>query len=693
LYLKMGLAPVPLPSRSKDPGFAGWPDFRLKPEELDQHFPPPQELNVAILNGAPSNNHHDVDLDVPEAIRAAPLLLPETGLVFGRKTAPASHRNFRTDTALDAAQEKYRDLDGKTLLELRGTNGITVYPPSLHQETGERIQWVCWDRAAEVTLADLQRAVRELAACCILARHMPTKGSRQDAYLALSGGLLRAGWDVDRVERFVQAVATAAGDEEVRKRVETAQDTTDKLAEDKNTTGWPTLIRLLDCGQEVVRRVHEWLGLDRKSTPATPSLLPPQENPWPEPPAEEAFHGPAGQVVRLIEPASEADPVAILIQILIGFGNLVGRTAYFVAEADKHYPNEFAVIVGKTAKARKGTSWGRVRRVLHLVEEVWEKDRVQSGLSSGEGLIWAVRDPIEKQERVKERGQPARYETVLADPGVEDKRLMVLEPEFANVLKQTERQGNTLSTVLRLAWDGLDLRTMTKNSPARAQGAHVSLIGHITADELRRYLSTTEMANGFGNRIMWYCARKSKTLPEGGRVDDGALSDLARQMGAALGLARQAGEVRREDEARALWAEIYGRLSEDRPGMAGALLARGEAHVMRLAMLYALLDGQKLIRPEHLMAAVALWEYVEQSVYHIFGDALGDPVADDILRLLRANPDGVSRTDLMHYFGRHQSSERIGRALGLLVEHRLAAQQRVETGGRPQERWVTTRRK
>ena len=112
-----------------------------------------------------------------------------------------------------------------------------------------------------------------------------------------------------------------------------------------------------------------------------------------------------------------------------------------------------------------------------------------------------------------------RYEEVEADPGVADKRLLVYEPEFANVLKQTERQGNTLSAILRNAWDGRDLRSMTKNSPARATGAHVSLIGHITADELRRYLTQTETANGFGNRHLWICADRSKMLPEGGVID------------------------------------------------------------------------------------------------------------------------------------------------------------------------------
>src|SRR5262249_46738903 len=234
--------------------------------------------------------------------------------------------------------------------------------------------------------------------------------------------------------------------------------------------------------------------------------------------------------------------------------------------------------VGRTSKARKGTSWGNIESLYREAEEQWAAERVQTGLSSGEGLIWAVRDPIQKRERVKERGEPVHYEEVEADPGIEDKRLLVYEPEFANVLKQTERQGNTLSAVLRLAWDGRDLRTLTKNSPARATGAHISLGGHITADELRRYLTTAEAAHGFRNRHLGLCAQRSKLLPEGGRIDPGEWAALRGELVGAITFARGAGEVRRDDEARAVWREVYGGLSEGRPGLAGALLARAEAH-------------------------------------------------------------------------------------------------------------------
>src|SRR5262249_47577165 len=154
-----------------------------------------------------------------------------------------------------------------------------------------------------------------------------------------------------------------------------------------------------------------------------------------------------GEIVRTIEPASEADPAALLVQALVAFGNVIGREPHFVVEGDRHHTNEYVVIVGQTSKARKGTSWGRIKALFQEVEGDWATRHVVPGLSSGEGLLQAIRDPEQDEE-----GE--------GDPGVTDKRLLAYEPEFANVLKQTERNTNILSVTLRQAWDTGSLRTL-----------------------------------------------------------------------------------------------------------------------------------------------------------------------------------------------------------------------------------------
>jgi hypothetical protein len=414
----------------------------------------------------------------------------------------------------------------------------------------------------------------------------------------------------------------------------------------------------------------------------------PSANLWPDPLNEAAYHGLAGEFVRLVEPISEADPVALLVQFMAGFGSVIGRSAYFTVEQTRHFMNIFAVIVGQTAKARKGSSWSHVLRVFEACDSVWAADRVKGGLSSGEGLIWHVRDPIYKMEAVKERGRSTgEYQEICIDRGVEDKRLLVQEAEFSTVLRMTERDGNTLSAIIRKAWENGNLESLTKNSPAKASSAHISLVGHIVKDEVKRYLGRTEAGNGFANRFIWLCAKRSKAICEEIPPDAVNFSPFITRLKAAIDTAKATTLLRRDEGAQDIWREVYPKLSEGAPGLFGAVTSRAEAQVMRLACLYALLDGAALVRATHLRAALALWEYSEASARFIFGDALGDPMADEILRALRNNLDGLTRTQISDLFGRNRDRGQIGRALGTLLELGLVQMVAEGTDGRSAERW------
>jgi hypothetical protein len=168
------------------------------------------------------------------------------------------------------------------------------------------------------------------------------------------------------------------------------------------------------------------------------------------------------------------------------------------------------------------------------------------------------------------------------DAGEPDKRLLVIEPELAVVLRVIAREANILSGLIRQAWDAGDLGTLTKHSPLRATGAHVSLIGHITEEEVRRYLTETERANGFANRFLWLLVRRSKALPDGTPVPDGVLAPFLDTLRQVVAFSENVGELSRDGEARTLWREVYPTVSEGESGMVGAILNRAEAQVLRL---------------------------------------------------------------------------------------------------------------
>lgn len=393
---------------------------------------------------------------------------------------------------------------------------------------------------------------------------------------------------------------------------------------------------------------------------------------WPPPPDHDAFHGLPGAIVAKIAPNTEADPVAILTQLLVCCGALIGRGAHFQIEATLHHPNEFAVLIGDSSRARKGSSFDHVAKLMTEADPSFPS-RLSTGLSSGEGLIWTLRDPA---------GQ---------DPGNPDKRLLVVEPEFASALKAASREISTLSPTLRSAWDGRPLAVLTRTAPARATGAHVAIIGHITHTELRRYASAIEIANGLLNRFLLLCVRRVRLLPEGG--DPNPLKDtgLARYLATTLKHARTTGQVKLADDTRELWWHTYPQLTEPADGLAGQLTARAEAHTIRLALLYTLLDATNTIRPEHLQAALALWDYAARSAGWAINQSTGDPLAEQIHAALTRSPDGLTRTQLRDLLHRNLPAERVEQALHTLIATGRATRHQNPTAGRPAEIWTATR--
>jgi hypothetical protein len=390
-----------------------------------------------------------------------------------------------------------------------------------------------------------------------------------------------------------------------------------------------------------------------------------QERDWPTlDPA--AHHGLAGKVVATLGPHTEADPVALLLSFLAAFGNAAnpsqGHGPRALVGATAHPARLNVLLVGETARARKGTAQAEVNRLMHDAAPEWYATRVMGGLASGEGLIAAVHD----------------------DDPLADKRLLAVESEFARVLAVAAREGNTLSAVLRQAWDTGDLRTMTRKDPLCASGAHISIVGHITAAELLRRLGDTEIANGFANRFLFALVRRSRKLPEGGQLDPAALDDLTGKVKATLGKAQQVGVLRRTEEARELWAKTYDGFGDGESGLAGALTARPEAQTLRLSVVYALLDGSQVIRPEHIRAALAVWEYCEASAYYVFGNALGDPVADQLLAAVAAAGEtGLDGEEQRAVFSRHVSANRLAQARSLLERRGFVTTESEQTGGRP----------
>ena len=379
--------------------------------------------------------------------------------------------------------------------------------------------------------------------------------------------------------------------------------------------------------------------------------------------------------------------MATLVQVLAAFGNMIGRTCFFSVGATRHYLNLFVALVGLTALGRKGTSWDVVRWTMAEVDPEWSAHCIASGMSSGEGLIFHVRDPVWQEKTVKDsKTKAVTKELVCTDPGVTEKRLLVVETEMGRVLKVMNRDANTLSDVLRQAWDTGDLRNLSKQAHNRATGAHITVIVHVTQADVRKHLTETDSANGFANRFVWALSRRSKNLPDGGNMEaenwepiTAALMDAVQRVRGAVGSdwtmtvgnsPTTATRITRTPAAKKAWHAVYDELSSAKPGLVGKILSRAEAQVMRIACLYAVLDGELEVDAVHLFAALALWEYCDASARLVFGNGGADPDVEKLVEALKASPDGLTRSQInVDVFGKHKRCARAGHA-AFRVAHR-----------------------
>ena len=717
--LARGVWPVAIKRKCKAPIGENWGAERPTEESLHATYAANRGAGVGIRLG-PEAGVIDFEVDGTDGEKSLRKILGGEPLTLGWASRRGPHYLFRWDPQLAKYGKSIIKVPELPGLEIRiGAEGVqlqSVCPPSVGDD-GKPRQWNDCDEIAELppsvfifldaytsrppepspaphaaftatsgtTLSVEERAIRYLATVEPAIQGQDGSGKTFGAACRVGPG-----FDLDPEtafrllrDHYSPRCVPPWSEKELRHKVEDAYKNEPDRGWLKDTPPPGASGGLAPSGKRTGRCAN---GPDDDDAPI---VLPE----WPAPPGPAAYHGLAGEIVRAIEAESEADPIALLVQLLIGFGSVIGRTAYMGVGNTWHHANEFAVMVGETSAARKGTSWSEVFRFLAAVDPDWRDKRILGGLSSGEGLIYHVRDPLEGKEPIREKGKVTGYQDVIQDHGVADKRLLVIETEFGGVLKVSGREGNKLSSVIRQGWDGSTLGNLTKSFPYRATGAHVSIIGHITADELTKLLTQCDQANGFANRFLWVCCRRSKLLPFGGRVPQDEVDRLRARLTEATTFARTVEMVKWTRDAMDIWEEAYRRLTASRPGALGMVTSRAEAHSLRLALSYALLDLSDRIEPKPLLAALALWDYCQRSAAYIFGDSTGDRDADRILEGLRAAPDGMTRYEIQRgVFGGHKPAGWLASKLALVLRVGVArVEMATDTGGRPAERWHSVR--
>jgi P4 family phage/plasmid primase-like protien len=278
-YIRLGFHPIPVPYQEKRPILKGWPRLRLNAETAPSYFNG-QPQNIGTLLGI--DGLCDIDMDCPESRRAGSVLLPETGAMYGRTSAPYSHMLYRVDGELRSLEYKDPLLDAPSeramLLEVRslkadGTVGFqSLLPPSVHDKTREPYQWAndATQLPANVDVEDIRTAARKTAAAALLGRHFAKEGSRHPAFLALAGILARAEWTEAESIRFHRALYRVLwpGEMELPHCKTEVQTTFAKYKQNPELplSGIPRLKQFID--PRVVDKALEWLEISGTQRPS-----------------------------------------------------------------------------------------------------------------------------------------------------------------------------------------------------------------------------------------------------------------------------------------------------------------------------------------------------------------------------------------------------------------------------------------
>ena len=346
------------------------------------------------------------------------------------------------------------------------------------------------------------------------------------------------------------------------------------------------------------------------------------------------LYGLVGDVARAGSETTEANPYAVAANFIAFMSCAVGRGPYMPVGNTWHHTRMFMLHIGRSGRGRKGDAVSLLRRIEHALEALSKDASPQvhsGGLSSREGLVYLIHDGYtEGKEEV---------------PAILDKRLLVIESEFANVLHQGKREGNTLSAALRDCWDGVSMRPATKSNRLWATDPHIAMIGAVTPSELLGLMASRELKNGFANRFLMFWAERTKMLafPRATRQEDvDALAQRVLEVLQFCQAERWADKdhmrVELSQDARKRYEVLYyGELNDNSAGeRITALIERRAPMLLRLAMLFALCDKTATVEVHHINAALAWVRYSVESVKFIFASAADEVKAAETTETAQA---------------------------------------------------------
>ena len=743
-YVRRGWRVVPIPLKEKAPRLAGWQNLRLAGSDLIRSFSGPP-MNIGVLLGEPSGIV-DVDLDAPEALKLAADLLPPTDSIFGRNGNPASHRIYAA-TVNGRSSAKFTGPAGDSLVEIRSTGAQTLFPCSVHP-SGDVVDWESNGEPQHVDLAALETAARELAAGCLLLRRYPESGSRHDFALGLAGGLLRAGWSVPRVERFVEVLSTTAGDDEVEDRVRAVADTKAAITAGLKTTGWPSLARLIDGTEpkeKYVGRVRQLLRVDNTRSGSAQSRVSSTSTPTPSAPrlwrpfAVEMLPKPIRNFVVEGSKATGVDTIMYTMPVLAVCAAAIGTTRQAKVKRTWLEPSILWTATVARSGQTKSPPFDDAVRPLKIRETQSLRDHEDVLLEHDANVTrwelankeWKSKGYDEDSDPPPKPAKPEPSRLITTDPTIEAIALLLSNNPRGLLLARDELSGWIGSHNAYKGGRGGDISSWnemyhgrmaiidrkTGDKTIHCDHASVSVTGTIQPRILRRVLTPEYFEAGLSARLLL-----AMPPPRRKRWTDSELSESTELVydhiiGNLLKLKHrdESGghtspiDVPFTTDAKKLFIEFFNQhaIVQDQTSDddLAAAFAKLEAVAARLALIFHFirladddptLDDPDFIGAEDITPAITITQWFvheTRRIYDLFHDDDIDVEARDLLDWVVRQGGDVAPRDLQRHSRTYPTSEAAIAALDDLVRRRWGYWKYDKpgpTGGKPSRRFVAT---
>jgi uncharacterized membrane protein (UPF0136 family) len=309
---------------------------------------------------------------------------------------------------------------------------------------------------------------------------------------------------------------------------------------------------------------------------------------------------------------TDASFEALTITSLTYLGALLGHTPSTFYGSREQHAAFFSMLVGMTGKSRKGTTVSLVSGALAQATDGVRG--LKQSPNSGEGLIALA---------AKADGAP----------------MLILEEEFDRFLTSKGREGSTLSSILRQAFDDIPLTSATAQKIVRSDTHHIAMLGNVTREDIGDGMARIDLKNGFANRILWAGTfTRDQPVTVFDNAIDAPLRDSLREAirwSNALTKPLIGGTTHQmEPAARQMLTDAASRYTGG-VGLAPFLSQRLDTIASRIALVYACLDQSRVIEVIHVEAALAVTDYAMASATWVFPETTGDIRADFVLRHLR----------------------------------------------------------